>query len=112
SSVPVASESACPTWLLMNCLHNIDETALLATLLPIVPEGFETPERLAILRPVGCLLAGNNVIGMTNGEPVDIDMPAPGFLEPFNSVRGEDQVKIEGPILQLHEILSAPNLAG
>jgi hypothetical protein len=51
-----------------------------------------------------------NVIYVAYGKPLDVDSSAPGILEAFYTVRGEDKVQIEWAIFELNEILALADL--
>ena len=49
---------------------------------------------------------------MADRKALHLDVPPPGIVEPFDSVRRKDQVEIEGTILELDEVLAALDFAG
>src|SRR5262249_40094753 len=57
-------------------------------------------------------LAGDDVVEVADGEPFHLDAPLPGVGEALDAVRREDEVEIERPVLELHEVLAALDLRG
>ena len=55
--------------------------------------------------PTG-FLAGDDVAEVGDGENVFLNSAAFGFGEAFDSIRGEDQIEIEGPVFELDEVLA------
>jgi len=76
---------------------------------PIVSEAAQPSERFPILGAVRGRLAGDDVVGMANGEFVHYNTPSPGVSEPLNAVGGKNQVQVEGTVFQLDEIFAAFN---
>ena len=74
---------------------------------PIVSKGSESRQRLSILRSIGRLFTGNNVIRMTNGKAIDLNSAGPGVAESFDAIGGKDKIQIKRAIFQLHEILAS-----
>ena len=48
--------------------------------------------------------------GWQTGNPSDLDVALPRVLETLDAIRREDQVQIERTVLELHEVLAAPDL--
>jgi len=51
------------------------------------------------------ILAGNDIVWVAHREAIHLNMSAPGVFEALNSIRGEDQVQVKWPILQLDKSL-------
>jgi len=81
-----------------------------APLSPVVPERPQPRERLPILDAVGRRLAGDDVVGVAHGEPLDVDTSGPCIREPLDAVRREDEVEVERTVLELDEVLSPEDL--
>ena len=47
---------------------------------------------------------------MADRETLDLDVAAPGTFERLDPVRGEDEIDVEGAVLQLNEVLAALDL--
>src|SRR2546422_2137313 len=77
---------------------------------PVVAESPKPRQGLAILDSARGLLAGDDVVNVADGEPLDLDMPAPRLLERLDAVGSEDEVQVEGAVLQLNEVLAALDL--
>jgi len=57
-----------------------DRARLLFSLLqPILPERFQSRQRLQVFGSSAGLLAGDDVIGMANKKTLDFDVPISGF---------------------------------
>ncbi|MHB9008325.1 MAG: hypothetical protein ACYDC1_15485, partial [Limisphaerales bacterium] len=69
---------------------------------PVVAETAQAIEGLTVLNPVRRDLAGDDVVWMANGKTLDHHSPRPGVGKPLDSVRREDQIEIEGSVLQLN----------
>jgi hypothetical protein len=60
--------------------------------------------------PVGCPLAGNDVFQTADRKTFDINSAGPRVLEPLDSVGREDQIKVEGTVLELNKVLAPSDL--
>lgn len=47
---------------------------------------------------------------MTDGKTINLNTAAPGVFKALDSVWRENEIKIEGAVFQLHEVLTTPNL--
>ncbi len=79
-------------------------------LAPVVKECLQSRQALAVLGPVCSLLARDDVGRMAHRKPFNIDPSLPGILEPFDAIRGEYEIEIEGAVLELDEVLAALDL--
>ena len=57
---------------------------------PVLPKSSEPGQRLSIPLTVRSRLAGDDVVGMANGEAFNIDVTPPRVVEPLDSVRSKD----------------------
>src|SRR5207244_438503 len=71
---------------------------------PEFAESAQPGQRLAIPQPVRRDLARDDVVEVAHGETFDVDVAPPGVLEALDAVRGEDQVEVEGAVLELDEV--------
>ena len=78
--------------------------------LPIVEKRGQTWERFAFFGAVGGDLARDDVGGMTDRKALDIDATSPRVDEPFDAVRGKDQIEVEGTVLQLDDAVPASDI--
>jgi len=79
---------------------------------PVFAEGPQTRKRFKISLPTGRCLAGDDVVDVANWKAFDIDVSLPGVLELFDSVGREDQIEIEGAILELDEVFALFDFGG
>ena len=57
-----------------------------------------------------CFLAGYNVVRMADRKAFYFNSSLPGILEPFNAIWRKNQIEIEWPILELHEVFATFDL--
>ena len=75
-------------------------------------ERLKPGKRLQILLTVGRLFVRHNVVDVANRKALHFDTAAPGVIEGLDAIRSENQIQVEGTILELDEILAAPDLTG
>src|SRR5262245_59434528 len=78
---------------------------------PILAERPQPRQGLAVFRAAARFLAGDDVVELADGEALDLYAPPPGVGEALDAVRREDEVEVERPVLELHEILAALDLS-
>ena len=66
---------------------------------PVFVESAESRKGLEVFLSIRDYLNGNDVVQVTNSKAFHLDMLTPGFLEPFDSVRGKDQIQIKWAVL-------------
>jgi len=59
---------------------------------PILSKGPQTGQRLAVSGSVGGGFAGDDVVGVADGETLDLDPTLPGVFKALNAVRCEYEV--------------------
>lgn len=64
-------------------------------------------KRLEILRAVARFFAGDDVVWVAGVEAFDLHATARGVCEALDAIWCEDEVQVERPVLELHEILAA-----
>ena len=74
---------------------------------PILAKRSQAGQRFAILLPIRCRLAGDDVVNVADGKAFDLDVATPRILEPFDAVGCEDQVNVKRAVFELDEILAA-----
>src|SRR5438034_7970558 len=77
---------------------------------PILAKGSQPRQRLAVLLPVRGGFARDDVIDVANRETLNVHPSVPCIGEAFDAVRRENQVQVEGTILELDEIFAAGHL--
>lgn len=75
----------------------------MAPLCPILAERPEPRQRFAVLLPVGCGFAGDDVVNVADGKAFLFHPPPPRVLESFDAVRRENQVQIERSVSELQD---------
>src|SRR5262245_5569962 len=73
---------------------------------PILTEGSQSWQRFAVLGSIRRRFARDDVVQVTHRKTFHFDPPPPRFFEGLDAVGGEDEVKVERTVLELHEILS------
>ena len=82
------------------------------SLLQVSPEVLYSRERLTVLGPVGCPLAGDDVVNGADWESSDISPTTPCVREPLDTVRGEHEIHVGRSVLELYKVLSALDVLG
>ena len=77
---------------------------------PVVAEGSKARKALAILDAIRRCLAGDDVIGMADGEAFNIDVPRPGIVETLDPIWCEHKIEIERAVAELDEVLAQLDL--
>ncbi len=79
---------------------------------PIVTKALQTRKRLAVFHTICSRLAPDDVVGMTDHEPLDVYSTTPRIVETLDAVRSKDQIEIERAILELHEVFATLHVVG
>ncbi|MBM3853049.1 MAG: hypothetical protein FJ399_07820 [Verrucomicrobia bacterium] len=77
---------------------------------PVFTKCFQPRKRLPVFDSVRRSLAVDDVVRMTDRETLHLDAARPSIGKRLDSIWREDQIQIEGAILQLHEILATNDL--
>lgn len=106
SVIAVLDSSICPDLLPPAKSCRCTSTRVPLPLDPVLAEGFQPRKGFPVFGTTRCFIAGDDVINMTHRKALYIHTSAVGIFEPLYSVWSEHQIKIEGSVLQLHEIFS------
>jgi hypothetical protein len=79
---------------------------------PVLPKRAETGETLTVPDPVRGRLARDDVVYVTDGETLRVNVPAPGVRKTLDTIRREHKIKIKWAVLELHEVLAPHDLVG
>src|SRR5262249_50899182 len=79
---------------------------------PIFAKRFQPRQRFAVLSPSSRFFARDDVVEMTDRKAFDLNFPLPRILEPFDAIRGKNEVEIERAVLELHKILAPLDMFG